>query len=46
LLDEFTRLTEYHRKSTVRALSYKPAKELTVYGHGGVVKFKPGKSVR
>jgi hypothetical protein len=32
---EFTRLTGYHRKSAVRVLSYKPARELTVYGHGG-----------
>ncbi|MDR0387654.1 MAG: hypothetical protein LBH57_06415, partial [Treponema sp.] len=42
LLDEFTRLTGYHRKSAVRVLSYKPVRELTVYGRGGAVKLKPG----
>jgi hypothetical protein len=44
LLDEFTRLTGYHRKSAVRVLRYKPVRELTVYGRGGAVKLKPEKS--
>jgi hypothetical protein len=35
LLDEFTRLTGYHRKSAVRLLSLKPAKEVMVYANGG-----------
>jgi hypothetical protein len=46
LLDEFTRLTGYHRKSAVRILSAKPIKELMVYGDDEVVKLKPKKSVR
>jgi hypothetical protein len=43
LLDEFTRLTGYHRKSAERLLSVKPVRELTVYGDGGAVKLRPEK---
>jgi transposase InsO family protein len=43
LLDEFTRLTGYHRKSAVRLLSSKPVREVLVYGNGEAVKFKPEK---
>ncbi|MDR0410326.1 MAG: hypothetical protein LBH18_08045 [Spirochaetaceae bacterium] len=46
MLDEFTKLTVYHRKSTFKVLSCKPVRELTVYGHGRAVKLKLGKSVR
>jgi hypothetical protein len=35
LLDEFTRLTGYHRKSAVRLLSGKPVREVLVYVDGG-----------
>jgi hypothetical protein len=41
LLDEFTRLTAYHRKSAVRLLSRKPVREVLVCGNGRAVKFKP-----
>ncbi|MDR1363887.1 MAG: hypothetical protein LBJ35_07580 [Spirochaetaceae bacterium] len=41
LLDEFIRLTGYHRKSAVRLLSRKPAKEIMVYAGGEAVKLKP-----
>jgi hypothetical protein len=43
LLDEFTRLTGYHRKSAVRLLSSKPVREILVYGTGKAVKLKPEK---
>jgi hypothetical protein len=43
LLDEFTRLTGYHRKSAVRLLSYKPVREVLVYVDGKPVKLKPEK---
>jgi hypothetical protein len=42
-LDEFTRLTGYHRKSAVRLLSRKPVREVLVRGNGKTVKFKPEK---
>ncbi|MDR0447634.1 MAG: hypothetical protein LBH07_03100, partial [Treponema sp.] len=32
LLDEFTRLTGYHRKSAIRLLGAKPVKQVIVYG--------------
>ncbi|MDR1252876.1 MAG: transposase, partial [Treponema sp.] len=41
LLDEFTRLTGYHRKSAVQLLSKKPVREILVYGTGKAVKLKP-----
>jgi hypothetical protein len=41
LLDEFTRLTGYHRKSAIRLLSRKPVREVLVCGNGTAVKFKP-----
>jgi hypothetical protein len=41
LLDEFTRLTSFHRKSAVRLLSRKPVREVLVYRNGKAVKFKP-----
>jgi hypothetical protein len=43
LLDEFTRLTGYHRKSDIRLLSRKPVWEVLVHGNGKAVKFKPEK---
>jgi hypothetical protein len=43
LLNEFTRLTGYHRKSAVRLLSHKPIKELIVYADGEAVKLEPEK---
>jgi hypothetical protein len=43
LLDEFTRLTGYHRKSAVRLLSKKPVREILIYGKGEAVKLKPEK---
>jgi hypothetical protein len=43
LLDEFTRLTGYHRKSASRLLSHKPIKELIIYADGEAVKLKPEK---
>jgi transposase InsO family protein len=43
LLDEFTMLTGYHRKSAVRLLCAKPVKQVTVYIKGKAVKIKPGK---
>ncbi|MDR2246214.1 MAG: transposase, partial [Treponema sp.] len=43
LLDEFTRLTGYHRKSAVRLLSEKPDREVLVSTDGRTVKFKPEK---
>jgi hypothetical protein len=41
LLDEFTRLTGYHRKSAVRFLSGTQVREILVYGNGKTVKLKP-----
>ena len=43
VLDDFTRLTSYHRKSAVRLLGAKPARQVTVYANGHAVKLKPGK---
>jgi hypothetical protein len=43
LLDEFTRLTGYHRKSALRLLSHKPVREILLYGKGETVKLKPEK---
>ena len=43
ILDEFTRLTGYHRKSAVRLLSVKPVKQIMVYMKGKAVKIKPEK---
>ena len=41
LLDEFTRLTGYHRKSAVRLLSATPVKQVLMYVDGKPVKVKP-----
>ncbi|MDR2019828.1 MAG: hypothetical protein LBQ14_03590 [Treponema sp.] len=41
LLDEFTRLTGYHRKSAVRILNAKPVKPVMVYAGGKAVQLKP-----
>ena len=43
ILDEFTALTGYHRKSAVRLLGAKPAKQVIVYIDGKPVKVKPVK---
>lgn len=43
LLDEFIKLTGYHRKSAVRLLSKKPIKQVMVYVDGKPVKIKPEK---
>jgi hypothetical protein len=43
LLNEFTRLTGYHRKSAVRLLGMRLVKQVMVYGDGNAVKIKPGK---
>ena len=43
LLDEFTRLTGYHRKSAVRLLTAKPVKQVLLYIDGKPVKLKPEK---
>ena len=43
LLDEFTRLTGYHRKSAVRILGAKSAKQATAFIDGKPVKVKPEK---
>jgi transposase InsO family protein len=43
LLDEFTRLTGYHRKSAVRLLGAKPVKQVMLYMDGKAVKMKPEK---
>ena len=43
VLDEFTRLTGYHRKSTVRLLGAKPARQVTVHTNSRAEKLKPGK---
>jgi hypothetical protein len=41
LLDEFTRLTGYHRKSAVRLPAAGPPKQVMVYGKGAAVKLNP-----
>ena len=43
LLDEFTKLTGYHRKSAVRLLRAKPVKQVVIYMKGKAVKVKPEK---
>jgi hypothetical protein len=43
LLDEFIRLTGYHRKSAVRLLSAKPVQQVILYLSGAAVKLKPEK---
>jgi hypothetical protein len=43
LLDEFTRLTGYHRKSAVRLLGARPARPVLIYVDGNAVKLKPEK---
>jgi hypothetical protein len=43
ILDEYTRLTGYHRKSAVRLLCAKPVKQIMVYLKGKAVKIKPEK---
>jgi hypothetical protein len=43
LLDEFTRLTGYHRKSAVRLLGSKPIKQVILSIDGKTVKIKPEK---
>ena len=43
LLDEFTKLTGYHRKSAVRVLCAKPTKQVMLYMDGKAVKLKPEK---
>ena len=43
LLDEFTMLTGYHRKSAVRLLSAKTVKQVMLYIDGKPVKIKPEK---
>jgi len=41
ILEEFTRLTGYHRKSAIRLLSANPVKQVMIYGKGKAVKIKP-----
>jgi hypothetical protein len=43
LLDEFTWLTGYHRKSAVRLLRARPVKQVMLYLGGDAVKLKPEK---
>ncbi|MCL2289264.1 MAG: DDE-type integrase/transposase/recombinase [Bacteroidetes bacterium] len=43
ILDEYTMLTGYHRKSAVRLLNAKPVKQVMVYIDGKPVKIKPEK---
>jgi len=43
LLDEFTKLTGYHRKSAVRMLCAKQVKQVILYRKGKAVKVKPEK---
>jgi hypothetical protein len=43
LLDEFTRLTGYHRKYAIRLLAAKPEKQVILYIDGKPVKLKPEK---
>ena len=43
LLDEFTKLTGYHRKSAVRLLNARPVKQVMVCMNGKQIKIKPEK---
>jgi transposase InsO family protein len=43
LLDEFTKLTGYHRKSAIRLLGIKPIKQIMLYMDGKAVQIKPEK---
>ena len=43
LLDEFTNLTGYHRKSAIRLLNAMPVKQVMLYIDGKAVKLKPQK---
>jgi transposase InsO family protein len=43
LLDVFTRLTGYHRKSAIRLLGAKPVSQPIIYKNGKAVKIKPEK---
>ena len=43
ILDEFIKLTGYHRKSAIRLLGAKPVKQVMVYIDGKPVKIKPQK---
>jgi hypothetical protein len=43
VLDEFTRLSGYHRKSAVRVLGEKAVREILASAGGKPVKLKPGK---
>ena len=43
MLNEFTRLTRYHRKSAVRLLAAKPPRAALVYVDGKPVTLRPGK---
>jgi hypothetical protein len=43
LLDEFTRLTSYHRKSAIRLFNARPVKPVMVYAGGKAVQLKPEK---
>jgi transposase InsO family protein len=43
LLDEFTRLTDYHRKAAIRLLNAKPPRQVLLYANGKAVKLKPRK---
>ena len=44
LLDEFIKLTGYHRKSAVRLLNATPVKQVLMYIDGKPVKVKPEKN--
>ena len=43
ILDEFTNVIKYHRKSAVRLLGAKPVKQIMIYMKGEAVKLKPEK---
>ena len=43
LLDEFIKLTGYHRKSAVRLLCVKPVKQIMIYQKGKAVKIRQEK---
>ena len=43
ILDEYVKLTGYHRKSAVRLLCTKPVKQVMIYLNGKAVKIKPDK---
>ena len=43
LLDEYTKLTDYHRKSAIRLLAAKPIKQVMIYQDGTAVKIQPEK---